>query len=281
MRPILVLAGLALFASGPVRAGTISLAWDAVPGAAGYKIYYGPSTANYTTVVDVGNVTQATLPTVNDCTDYFIAAKAYDGQQQESLRFSNEVSGWAKPRIDPFGPVTGSQGTQFTLSLSGANFQGAANFVFDGAALPTDATGGDLVRLESVSVVSCNEVQAMVTIEPQARGFRAAQVGDFPVNFAVTNPDGISGGRSATMRVLYDEARSDINRSDASTRDRVDGKDLAWLAYSHATSEGQARFNPDADLDGDGQVDGNDLALLATSFGQCWNGSAWSNTACP
>jgi hypothetical protein len=60
----------------------------------------------------------------------------------------------------------------------------------------------------------------------------------------------------------------------------VDGKDLVWLAHSHASAEGDPFFNPDADLDGDGMVDGNDLAMLAARFGQCWTGSGWSNGAC-
>jgi hypothetical protein len=84
-----------------------------------------------------------------------------------------------------------------------------------------------------------------------------------------------------SYEVLFDEERLDINRSDSETRDRVDGKDLVWLAYSHATTEGDPRFNPDADLNGDGAVDGEDLAYLATGFGACWDGSSWSLSSCP
>ncbi len=74
---------------------------------------------------------------------------------------------------------------------------------------------------------------------------------------------------------------ADINSSDSSTRDRVDGKDLVWFAQAHATSQGDARYNPDADLDGDGWVDGQDLVYIATRFGLCWSGLSWNAGACP
>jgi len=119
----------------------------------------------------------------------------------------------------------------------------------------------------------------LVTVEATARGFRAMEVGGFTVGADVQNPDGVFGARSLALEVTYDSARADINRSDLSTQDRVDGQDLTWLAYGHGHLEGEPRYNPDADLDGNGEIDGNDLALLATDFGLCRSGNAW--TACP
>ncbi len=107
------------------------------------------------------------------------------------------------------------------------------------------------------------------------------EVGTFDFDIQIVNPDGIQGSRNTNLVVAFDPYRSDLNRSDATTTDRVDGKDLAWLAYAHGSAEGDPRWNPDADLSGDGLVDGQDLALLAVGFGQCWTGSNWSATACP
>ena len=67
------------------------------------------------------------------------------------------------------------------------------------------------------------------------------------------------------------------------TRDRVDGKDLTWLAFAFNSREGDPNFNPDADLNGDGLVSGEDLSLMtaAQRWGGCWDGSAWDVAACP
>ena len=119
------------------------------------------------------------------------------------------------------------------------------------------------------------ELQALVTVEPTADGFRAMEVGTHEL--VVRNADGVVG--SSSYEVLFDDTRLDINRSSEDTVDRVDGKDLVWLAYAHGASEGDNRFNADADLNGDGYIDGEDLAYLATSFGTCWNGADW--LACP
>ena len=264
----------------PAFAGTVELAWDAVAGASGYRASYGTSTGQYTGVQDLGSATSGSLTGLNDCTTYYIAVKAYDSQGGISTVFSNEVSGWARPEVTSLTPAQVDQGDQLTLDIRGSNFAPGADLVYDIVGLPQDVQGNDLITLENVSVTSCNQIQALVTIEPTARGQRAMELGDFTVDFEVVNPDTVFGLGSDTIAVQFDELRTDINRSDATTTDRVDGKDLVWLAHSHASAEGDPFFNPDADLDGDGIVDGNDLAMLAARFGQCWTGSGWSNGAC-
>ena len=107
-----------------------------------------------------------------------------------------------------------------------------------------------------------------------------AWIGDL-VRHVVTNPDGLRGTGSALLRVGFDVRRADINRSNASTLDRVDGQDLSWLAYAYGAAEGAPTYSPDADLNGDGFVDGEDLALLSPGFGKCWSGTAWTVGACP
>ena len=72
-----------------------------------------------------------------------------------------------------------------------------------------------------------------------------------------------------------------MNRSDDVTRNRLDGKDTVWMARAFGVQEGDALYQPDFDLDGDGWVDGEDLAYLASNLGGCWNGTDWSVAACP
>jgi hypothetical protein len=71
----------------------VSLLWDqnTEPDLAGYKVYYGLSSRNYDSSVDVGNQTTCTLTNLDPGTTYYIAATAYNTQGLES-DFSNEVS---------------------------------------------------------------------------------------------------------------------------------------------------------------------------------------------
>ena len=76
-----------------VLAGTdVTLAWNAndEPDLAGYRIHWGDQSGNYTSQVDVGNVTEYKIENLPDGT-YFFAATAYDDSGNES-GYSNEVS---------------------------------------------------------------------------------------------------------------------------------------------------------------------------------------------
>lgn len=266
--------------TSPALAGTISLRWDPVPDARGYRIHYGTRSGQYSEVVEVGNITQATLHGLEDCTRYFVAVKAYNWAG-ESAAFSNQVSGWPRPRIDSHKPAFAFQGAQYTLDIWGANFQTGAQLVWDESAIPTDLAGNPLVRIESARSISCKRIQALVTVEAPQRGFRPMQIGDLVLPVEVINPDSVFGSATAVIKIRFEQQRADINRSDAETRERVDGKDLTWLAFSHGSPEGSEYYNPDADLDGDGLVDGQDLALMAPFFGLCWTGTEWAEAACP
>jgi hypothetical protein len=275
-----MLCGLLLATSLPMNAGTIGVRWDPAQHAAGYRIYYGQTSGQYSNSVDVGNVVEADIGGLADCTTYYLAVKAYNAAG-ESVEFSNEISGWSRPEISSFTPSTAAQGSQHTLDIMGSNFEPGAELILDTTDVPTDSEGNPLVVIENVNILSCDHLQALMTVEPSARGVRAMEVGDFTVNMSVCNPSTVYGSESASLEIEFNASRSDINRSDATTTDRVDGKDLIWLAYAYGASEGESYYNPDADLDGDGMVDGVDLAYLAASFGMCWNGASWSSAACP
>jgi fibronectin type 3 domain-containing protein len=81
------------FAARIVRPTTtpISLAWDASASMniAGYRIYYGPTSGDYTNTVNAGNVTNFTLTIPKGVV--YIAATAYDTNGVES-DFSNEIT---------------------------------------------------------------------------------------------------------------------------------------------------------------------------------------------
>ena len=70
----------------------ITLAWDfnSEPDVAGYKLYLGNSSHNYTLVVDLGMTDQYTIRDLIEGTVYFFALTAYNQNGLES-GFSNEV----------------------------------------------------------------------------------------------------------------------------------------------------------------------------------------------
>lgn len=83
---------LILIAGNTALADTVTLAWDANTdaGLAGYKVYYGTASRNYSTVIDVANVTTYAVTGLTAGT-YFFAVTAYNTAGAESS-FSNEVS---------------------------------------------------------------------------------------------------------------------------------------------------------------------------------------------
>jgi len=70
----------------------VALAWDPnpEPDLAGYRIYYGTSTRNYSFFIDVGNTTSYTVQGLEEGRPYYFAATAYNMAGNES-DFSNEV----------------------------------------------------------------------------------------------------------------------------------------------------------------------------------------------
>lgn len=254
--------------SAPVLAGSISLAWDPVPGANGYRVYYGPASGQYTQSSDRGNVTQTVINGLADCTTWYLAVKAYN-VIGESPGFSNEVIGWARPQVTSLTPSARKQGEQFTLTVTGTNFQSGASL----------EVANPNVFLASTTVLDCSHVQAAVTIEPTAAGVRPAEVGLFDVT--VVNPDNVFGLRANGFEVQIEPARFDLMNQPGPSQGRLDGRDTIEVSTMFGGREGDALYHPDGDFNGDGWIDGQDLAYLAGNLGKCWTGSAWAVAACP
>jgi hypothetical protein len=94
---------LAAFLALPSRAGiSVSLVWDssADSNIAGYKIYYGTTSHDYTSSVDVGKVTQASIAIPSANKTYYFAATTYDTSGLES-DYSNEATYAPAPDYKP------------------------------------------------------------------------------------------------------------------------------------------------------------------------------------
>jgi Domain of unknown function (DUF4082)/Fibronectin type III domain len=73
------------------NAASVTLAWDAESGVAGYRLHYGTSSGSYAQTGDVGTNTTATVSNLTAGQTYYFAVTAYNSTGLESQP-SNEVS---------------------------------------------------------------------------------------------------------------------------------------------------------------------------------------------
>ena len=119
---------------------TVTLAWDAntEPDLAGYKIHYGTASGVYSHTIDVGNVTEHILTELDDGVTYYLAATAYDVDDNESGYSDELVHTTDAPNHNPDtpsvpnSPSNGYTQTSYTFSTSASDTDGdALEFRFD------------------------------------------------------------------------------------------------------------------------------------------------------
>jgi hypothetical protein len=82
---ILILV-LGLLAQAQPASG-VTLSWDPSNGSniAGYRLYYGSPSGNYSQIVDVGNVTSFTLNDLRHGRTYYFVVTAYDEDRRSRM----------------------------------------------------------------------------------------------------------------------------------------------------------------------------------------------------
>jgi hypothetical protein len=115
------------------KAASVRLAWNANTESdlAGYRIYYGVSSREYTNRVEVGNVTTTTVSNLPSGATYYFAATAYNTAGLES-DFSNEASaqivqpqGNKPPTLDPISNmVVSANSGPISVKLTGISAGG-------------------------------------------------------------------------------------------------------------------------------------------------------------
>ena len=107
---------LNVFCFSNIEAGELIINWypNTENDLLGYKVYYGTSSGNYTTVRDAGNVNSYTVSGLSEGVEYFFVVTAYDTAYNESS-FSIEVRGIIEvtdtipPQISSVNPVSSIQ----------------------------------------------------------------------------------------------------------------------------------------------------------------------------
>lgn len=115
---------------------SLNLVWDASPDStvSGYRVYYGTSSGNYTTVIDVGNTTTATISNLTPGTTYYFVVTAYNASGVESTP-SNETAATA----------TGSPTVAIATPGNSLNFNGPSTVTLSATA---SEVGGSIVKVE-------------------------------------------------------------------------------------------------------------------------------------
>ncbi len=94
LKPNSRILSILLFLLIPVflHSASVSVSWNSntEPDLAGYQVYYGTQSMNYTNLVDVGNVTEYVVHGLEIGTTYYFAVTAYDENWNES-DYSEEV----------------------------------------------------------------------------------------------------------------------------------------------------------------------------------------------
>jgi hypothetical protein len=172
----------------PASSGTISLRWSPVSHSnlAGYRVYYDTVPDAFTQSIDVDLVPETTLSGLADCTDYYVAVKAFDTDGDESPEFSNVVSGWPRPVLTAVSPPQVERNSQVDLVLDGTNFQPGASAVF---ADPAITVGGVVVN-------GCQQLVMNITVGANA----TLGAGDL----TVINPDQVFGEGVGLFSVVAD-----------------------------------------------------------------------------
>ncbi len=85
---LIVIGFFLFFGAPPVFGASLNLAWNAntETDLAGYRIYYGTSSGNYTSVKEPGKVTSYVLSNLNEGTRYYITMSAFDTSLNESQK---------------------------------------------------------------------------------------------------------------------------------------------------------------------------------------------------
>jgi len=171
-----------------VLAGSMELTWDPVshPDLAGYRIYYGSSSGNYTQSIDVGLATSSALTGVADCSTHFVAVRSLVDSGSESADASNEISGWPRPTISNASPQQLAPGQTVTLVVTGNNFKPDSTLEFD----------DNSINVLSQQVDSCAQMTAQISVG----------LGTNPgsLSFDVVHGDRVYGSASNQLTVSTD-----------------------------------------------------------------------------
>jgi IPT/TIG domain-containing protein len=216
-RFLLVPTFFLLAAATALHAATVTATWNPNPESdiAGYRLLYGTQSGNYTTTLDVGNVTTSVV-TVTAGQTYFFVVQAYDTSgltSPNSAEASVAVPAGTAPILTSVTPSSGAIGTP--VVIAGTNFgatQGTSTVTFNGVAatptswsatsitVPVPASAGTGAVVVTVGGLVSNSLSFTVTVPPTLASLSPATG---PVGTSVTIAGTSFGATQGTSTVKF------------------------------------------------------------------------------
>ncbi|MFB3924900.1 MAG: malectin domain-containing carbohydrate-binding protein [Syntrophales bacterium] len=154
-----------LFFAPVAHSADVTLAWDANSESdlAGYKVYYGTSSRNYSSRIDVGNWTGCTISGLSAGSTYYFAATAYDTGGLES-EYCAEVSY----------TIPGQSGAAvFSVNSGGSKYTDSTGLAYNA---DTHYSGGWTYTTAATIAGTADQVL-----------YRSERAGNFSYNIALAN----------------------------------------------------------------------------------------------
>lgn len=265
-RALVALACVLVCAGGLPRAqtsvGSIEVAWNANvtdPDLAGYRLYVDDDPTTFTLApsaakplafrtFDVGiGVLDQIVPNLDATKVWFFGVTSLDLSGNES-GFSNVIS--AQPSVTPIirtvSPSTALQGQGgISVTITGSNFVSTSTVSF--------GPGINVGTVTTTGVPTTLVANVSVAALAQAKVY----------SLTVTNPGGSNAVKANALTVGVRPGRADIDGSN-----RIDGGDFLSMLLGFPSMVGDAHYNTNIDMDLDGNVDGADLAIFFSFFGE-------------
>jgi hypothetical protein len=155
---LLAILVLPFFCNQKACAANVTLEWDPnpEPDIAGYEIYYGFSSRNYSEMIDVGGYTSCTIGDLEIGVTYYLAAKAYNTSGYRS-DYSDEVRFTLGEAADE-PPPTNDDDPQPGQSDGGSS--NVASDILGGCFIET-STGKDFTKTKAV-LVKCSSMLKLI-----------------------------------------------------------------------------------------------------------------------
>jgi len=240
----------------PCAAASLHVTWASNTEAdlAGYRLRYGTSAGAYTETIEAGLANSCDVPGLQQGLLYYFALYAYDQAGNVSAP-SAEITARIPAGLTP-SPVVESASETSTGSVFFVRGRSSVAMILGGGFQPGSTVDAGPGLTAGQVLLAAGKLLVPFDVAP------AATLGSRTVT--VTNPDQGVGSRSDALSIVRNP---DIN-ADCS----VDALDLNSLARAWNETGDEARYIPEADLDGDGYIGPDDLTVFVQYFGRIFPG---------